>query len=340
MGLRNNNKLKRRKGERNSVPLYKKITSYRPFFQLDCRMTQHLIHEQRFKANPIVIGDVGARSGFGPLWDIFAEQGLLVGFEPDKDESDKLKSDYSPRKRKGLPSVRIVNSALWEYDGIIPLYITMDPNSSSCFPPNYDFLNRLPDSSQAEVTRVAKVKTTTLDVYCEDNKICFDLLKLDVQGGELSILKGAVNQLQNSVLAIIAEVEFVPLYRKQPLFADVDQFLRAQGFALFDLDIRRWRRKPLPNKFDGIRIGQAIYADALYLWDPFGEKERRAKSHPKVQKLLKLALFAECFSLPDYAIEILSLARNKNLIDASVKEQLIDLLYSNEIVDRYDRNKM
>ena len=62
-------------------------------------------------------------------------------------------------------------------------------------------------------------------------------LKLDTQGSELDILRGAGTALDRC-LGIEIEVEFVPIYVGQPLFADVDQWLRARGFLL-------WRLHPL-----------------------------------------------------------------------------------------------
>jgi hypothetical protein len=186
-----------------------------------------------------------------------------------------------------------------------------------------------------EVERIIEIPTTTIDGYHQRKGIDFDVLKIDVQGGELEVLKGAVKQLDDSVLAVIAEVEFVKLYEGQSLFSDIDIFMREHGFALFDLDIRRWRRKTLPEAFDGIRMGQTIYADALYMWDPLEQN-----SGPKLSKLMKLAALAECFSLPDYAMEILSAAEKFRLINKSKEEELVKLLERNRIVAKCDRNNV
>jgi hypothetical protein len=189
-----------------------------------------------------------------------------------------------------------------------------------------------------DVTGVIKISTTTLDSYCRTNDPAFDFLKIDVQGGELPVLQGAIKQLRNSILAVVLEVEFCQLYENQPLFPDVDEFMRGKGFALFDLDIRRWRRKKLPDQFNGFRMGQAIYADALYLWDPLSKDNRKGALDSKIPKLMKLAALAECFSLPDYSIEILSVAEESGLIGRKKRDELIGLLKGNRIIARYDRN--
>jgi len=61
------------------------------------------------------------------------------------------------------------------------------------------------------------------------------VIKLDTQGSELDILTGAINALRG-VIALEIEVEFNPIYTGQPLFADVDTFLRRHGFVLWRLE--------------------------------------------------------------------------------------------------------
>src|SRR5262249_22272238 len=64
----------------------------------------------------------------------------------------------------------------------------------------------------------------------------------DVQGAELSILKAVRSEHWRDVLAVQTEIEFVEFYRGQPLFADVDAFMRDRGFVLFDLlPVRSYR---------------------------------------------------------------------------------------------------
>jgi len=91
---------------------------------------------------------------------------------------------------------------------------------------------------------------------------------MDVQGGELLVLQGAEKRLKE-VLVIHTEVEFVSLYKDQPLFADIDNFLRARGFAfhkMIDLAGRTFR--PLiPNNNPNAALSQTLWADAVYVRD-------------------------------------------------------------------------
>jgi hypothetical protein len=57
------------------------------------------------------------------------------------------------------------------------------------------------------------------------------LLKIDVQGAELSVLRGAEKTLE-SVDSIFVECSFVELYEGQALANEVIEFLAARGFSI------------------------------------------------------------------------------------------------------------
>lgn len=105
--------------------------------------------------------------------------------------------------------------------------------ASSTFEPDARFLEQffaLP--TMLEVMGSKRIRTRRLDEIGEIDDC--DLLKIDVQGGELKVLKGAP-KLLSQTLVVMTEVEFAPLYKDQPLFSDVDRFLREQGFSLHGL---------------------------------------------------------------------------------------------------------
>lgn len=61
-----------------------------------------------------------------------------------------------------------------------------------------------------------------------------DLIKLDVQGYELEVLKGSINALRKTQ-AIIAEVSFFPFQKGMPLFHEVVGQLAEYGFVVSDI---------------------------------------------------------------------------------------------------------
>jgi hypothetical protein len=113
---------------------------------------------------------------------------------------------------------------------------------------------------------VHPVDTTRLDDIAEISDI--DFIKIDVQGSELAVFKNASRAL-SSALLIQTEVEFVELYKGQPMFADVDTFLRARGFQFHTLNGFAGRAfKPLVANGDvNSAFRQALWSDAIYVRD-------------------------------------------------------------------------
>jgi hypothetical protein len=101
-----------------------------------------------------------------------------------------------------------------------------------------------------------------------------------------------------------AEVEFAPIYQDQPLFADVDRYLRGLGFQLFDLRSVYWKRET--GRSLGGPYGQVVWADALYLKElpalhamlsGLGAEARKSK-------LLRAVSVSLLYGYHDYAIAI------------------------------------
>lgn len=73
------------------------------------------------------------------------------------------------------------------------------------------------------------VKTARIDDLDEIPE--FDLLKIDVQGGEMMVYDGAPRRL-DTALMVISEVGFMPIYKDQPLLDAQMARLRGHGFDL------------------------------------------------------------------------------------------------------------
>ena len=81
-----------------------------------------------------------------------------------------------------------------------------------------------------------EVNVNTIDKYCEDrsvNKI--DILKIDVQGGEIRVLKGASRMLgQKNIKLIFTEISIAPSYKNQSEIDEIISLLRAYGYRIFN----------------------------------------------------------------------------------------------------------
>ena len=108
------------------------------------------------------------------------------------------------------------------------------------------------------------VPQCTLDSLVSDNVQQFQLLKLDVQGAELDVLRGASRLLEN-VEAILMEIAVVQYNAGAPLVAEVLAEMRRLGFVLHDiLDEARAPGDDLLRQFDGL----FLRADSPYRGRP------------------------------------------------------------------------
>lgn len=82
-----------------------------------------------------------------------------------------------------------------------------------------------------------RVPVVSLDMFCERHEIPrIHVLKMDIQGGEVDALKGAVNLLgEQNIFLIYTEVLFVEMYRGCGTFHEMMHLLAKHGYELFDI---------------------------------------------------------------------------------------------------------
>lgn len=247
--------------------------------------------------------DCGARAAKAPSWLRPLKNSLCyVGIDADGAECDRLIATARTGHRY-LPAVlgRSMESRT--------LYVTKNRACSSLLRPDPQAMHAFATiPAFLEIDHEVVVQTTTLEACLQKaGIIAADFLELDTQGSELDILTGADRLLRESVLGVQVEVEFEPMYDRQPLFADVDTFLRARGFRLFDLARYHARREVVgagvPTR------GQLLWGHALYLRD-----HRRPLS---TNLALRLAVIATLLHMPDVAADVLA-----SLHAAAVPESL------------------
>jgi FkbM family methyltransferase len=197
-------------------------------------------------------------------WVQWAQIGCaeVLGFEPLKEQCTEL----NDQAQKSGIAMRYLPWALGDGNEHT-LHITNAPMTSSLFPParpTVDLFLALGELMQ--VVKQEAVQTRRLDNIKEAQYT--DFLKLDVQGSELMILENAKETLR-SVSVIQCEVEFIELYEGQPLMADVDSFLRSQGFSFLQFAYIMGRPfKPLQKVGNpSASISQVLSSDAVYVRD-------------------------------------------------------------------------
>jgi len=179
---------------------------------------------------PVVAVDVGCRDGVRESWRGLRPNALLVGFDADPEECARLNARAGDTTQERYEPVGLAAA-----EGEATLHVTADPQSSSLYPPDPRALRRYPELWRHEQRGTETISTTTLDTWARGADVAvIDALKVDVQGAELDVLRGAERCL-GAVRIVESEVEFQQLYEGQPLFTDVDRHLREREFSLWRL---------------------------------------------------------------------------------------------------------
>jgi FkbM family methyltransferase len=90
--------------------------------------------------------------------------------------------------------------------------------------------------AEEELLRVEAVQIDTLDRFCSEHSIGhIDLLKIDTQGFELPVLRGAAGLFgENRIGAVLLELNFALLYEGQSDYLQLLALLRTHGLRLID----------------------------------------------------------------------------------------------------------
>lgn len=169
--------------------------------------------------------DVGANRGqFTFACRLAYGQIPIVAFEPVPNEARIFHSVHGRHK-----FVQLVECALGDITGVGTLHVSKSADNSSLLP--IALLNTKLFRNTEEVGTI-KVSVSRLDDYSDLWKYRKQqLLKLDVQGFELNVLRGASETLHRCAY-VYAECSEVALYDGQALRGDVEAYLKQHGFSV------------------------------------------------------------------------------------------------------------
>ena len=261
-----------------------------PPFNVNARPQRVVQRFRRFlEDHPITMLDIGARGGIPAELHALREHLNVIAMEPHAEEARRLEARLGAL---GLRSSTVIPEAAGPEGGAFLLHVTRDPGRSSLLEPNAEVIARYGEADEYHVTEKVPVRTAALGPLLESRAPApLDLLKLDVQGFELEVLRTLTAEQLRRLLFLVVEVEFVELYRGQPLFRDIDRHISAQGFELFHLS------RVFTNYGAGRRVpygrGQLQFADAYYL--------RARVEHLDADALARLIVLAHYYGFADYA---------------------------------------
>lgn len=197
-----------------------------------------------------VIFDIGAHKGetVARYKELFTDSTIYC-FEPFQGSAEILRSRFSSD-----PTVHVFQNAVSDINGSKTFFVNENDATNSLLPRTK--YSRRYYSKAADSKSTVDVEVVTIDEIILTNDIDhIDILKFDIQGGELMALKGAEKVLkENRVSVIYSETLFVPHYENNPLLLDLWKYLDHYNYTLFDIyDLYRATN------------GQLRFADTMFI---------------------------------------------------------------------------
>ena len=195
--------------------------------------------------------DVGANVG------IYARQLRELGYENRIVSFEPLSEAFAPLEQAAGedPLWDCRRLALGSDDGDAELNVAGNSASSSLLEMKERQLESAPEARYVgtEKVRVARLDSIWPELAGDGDRV---YLKLDVQGLELQVLKGAEASLPR-VSCVQAELSFVPLYEGSPDYLELIEYLGLRGFRLAGLE----------EGHDDRRTGEMLQADGIFVRD-------------------------------------------------------------------------
>ncbi len=183
---------------------------------------------KRKNFNPAVIMDIGAYEGQWAVdaLEVYPDAKILMV------EAQPGKTPYLDKIRKRYPTTDYAISLLSGIDGAILPFVENETASHIV-------------GTKEQGIKCKQMATQTLDVLAAIKQFPLpDLLKLDVQGHEMEVLKGAKSCLAHATVCLL-EISLLNLGDDSPLLAEMIAFMDQNGFQAYD--ISQMMRRPFDN---------------------------------------------------------------------------------------------
>lgn len=204
-----------------------------------------------FSKNPVVI-DIGAAHGDTTEYFLkLIPNSRVFTFEANPELASGIRKRFSGRP------VNFFSLALSDKEGKLIFNLTGNTFNSS--------YKTISENEQFQTVKSVEVTSLPLDTVMEketDVKV-IDLLKLDVQGAESDVIRGAFKTLQKTKMIIVEQSVSTP-YEGGSMYYEVDELIRNAGFELLDIIITFRKDGLILTEYDSIYINKKYYSDKAW----------------------------------------------------------------------------
>jgi FkbM family methyltransferase len=181
---------------------------------------------EQLHLTPVTVIDVGVADGTPRLYETFPNAKFLL-IDPTPQSSPFMK-EWSQRL-----DAEIFNVALGDRRARLPLNIRPEHSGSTFFE----------EVGYAEVSERREVDVFRFDELVRSVRRP-SLMKIDVQGAELMVLRG-MGELIHEIDCFVIDTSLIPTIHEGPEFVDLVMLMKENGFVLFD--VIALTRRPLDN---------------------------------------------------------------------------------------------
>jgi FkbM family methyltransferase len=187
-----------------------------------------------------IILDIGGGIGASVklFTDNFPDKKIIV-FEPVEESFKAIKNRFPNHS-----NIEFVKAAAGNENTEKEINIAARITSSSLLPLEADPKSDVFNEEYLGQKRVEKIRIIRLDDFLAKNRDEYGIMKIDVQGFEMEVLKGAEKTLKRTDI-IVLEVNNHNGYKGSARYYEIDKYLREHNFSLYNI---------LPSVIDGGRL--------------------------------------------------------------------------------------
>jgi len=188
---------------------------------------------QKFIPLDGIVIDVGGHAGqFTKIFSCLAKKGKIFSFEPGEYAYSILKKT---KKIKKLTNVTLIQKGLSSLEGLVSFRVPIKRSGSIGYGTSHVFLSGHETISSAFIEQ--QVSVIPLDKFIKINQLeRIDFIKIDVEGHELNVLKGAQETIKVYRPSIMIEINSEHLDRAGVDKTKIFEFLENIGYKSARID--------------------------------------------------------------------------------------------------------